>query len=63
MYCTNMDLVESSSRSFIKVGNVKFGSFVTWRQFCQLFSLITFPYFGLTLPNEGSDELPKDGFD
>ena len=25
--------------------------------------LLTFLYFGLKIPMEGSDELPKDGFD
>ena len=35
MYCKNMDLVESSKRSYLKVRKVKFGLFVTWRQFSQ----------------------------
>ena len=35
MYYTNLDFVESTWRSFIKVGKVKFGSFFTLRQFSQ----------------------------
>ena len=35
MYCKNVDLVESSERSFLKVRKVKFGSFFTWKQFPQ----------------------------
>ena len=35
MFCTNMDLVESFYTSFLNVGKVQIGSFVTWRQFSQ----------------------------
>ena len=35
MHSKNMDLVESSQRSILKVRKVKFGSFFTWRQFSQ----------------------------
>ena len=35
MHCKNVDLVESSLRSILKVGKDKFGPFSTWRQFSQ----------------------------
>ena len=60
MYCKNVDLVESSKRSFIKV---KFGSFFTWRQFSQKLLDIFFSILAWTkLPKEATNGLPKDGY-
>ena len=51
MYCKNVDLVESSQRSILKVRKVKFGPFSTWRQFSQklfdnFFSILSFSQWG-----------------
>ena len=57
------DLVESLQRFFFKGQKVKIVPFLHFRAFSQKLVSNFFLYFSMNLPRDGTNQLPKAGFD